>query len=83
MKSCLVLAAVFVGPELVSATEPERPNILYFFVDDMGWGSIGPSGQAERKAKGLPYVRTPNLNRLAAAGVNFSRGYGCPVCSPS
>jgi arylsulfatase A-like enzyme len=83
MKSCLVLAAVFVGPELVSATEPERPNILYFFVDDMGWGSIGPNGQAERKAKGLPYVRTPNLNRLAAAGVNFSRGYGCPVCSPS
>ncbi len=83
LKSCLVLAAVFVGPKLVSATESERPNILYFFVDDMGWGSIGPNGQAERKAKGLPYVRTPNLNRLAAAGVNFSRGYGCPVCSPS
>lgn len=83
LKICLVLTAVFAGPELVSATDAERPNILYFFVDDMGWGSIGPNAQAERKAKGLPYVGTPNLNRLAAAGVNFSRGYGCPVCSPS
>ncbi len=83
LRSCLFLAAVFAGPRLISAAEAERPNILYFFVDDMGWGSIGPNGQAERKAKGLPYVRTPNLDRLAAAGVNFSRGYGCPVCSPS
>ena len=83
LRSGLFLAAVFAGPRLISAAEAERPNILYFFVDDMGWGSIGPNGQAERKAKGLPYVRTPNLDRLAAAGVNFSRGYGCPVCSPS
>lgn len=60
-----------------------RPNILYFYVDDMGWGSIGPNGQAERKAKGLPYVLTPNLDKLAVAGVNFTRSYGCTVCSPA
>jgi arylsulfatase A-like enzyme len=61
----------------------ERPNILYLYVDDMGWGSIGPNGQVERKAQGKPYVLTPNLDRLAAAGVNFRRGYGCTVCSPA
>ncbi|MBT3570574.1 MAG: sulfatase-like hydrolase/transferase, partial [Opitutae bacterium] len=61
----------------------KRPNILYLYVDDMGWGSIGPNGQAERKALGKPYVLTPNLDRLAAAGVNFRRGYGCTVCSPA
>lgn len=60
-----------------------RPNILYFYVDDMGWGAIGPNGQAERKAQGLPYVITPNLDRLAAQGVNFTRSYGCTVCSPA
>ena len=65
------------------AESAPRPNILYFYVDDMGWGSIGPNGQAERKAKGLPYVRTPNIDRLAAQGVNFTRGYGCHVCSPA
>ena len=60
-----------------------RPNILYLYVDDLGWGSIGPNGQAVRKAQGKPYVLTPNLDRLAAAGVNFRRGYGCTVCSPA
>tara|TARA_R110002096_G_scaffold61249_11_gene152278 strand:- start:330 stop:2639 length:2310 start_codon:yes stop_codon:yes gene_type:complete len=61
----------------------ERPNILYFYVDDMGWGSIGPNAQAARRAKGLPTVQTPNLDQLAAEGINFSRGYGCTVCSPA
>lgn len=75
-------AVVNVNAKLVAA-DPGRPNILYFYVDDMGWGSIGPNGQADRKAKNLPYVRTPNLNRLAGQGVNFTRGYGCFVCSPA
>lgn len=60
-----------------------RPNILYFYVDDMGWGSIGPNGQAERRTRGLPAVKTPNLDQLAARGINFTRGYGCHVCSPA
>ena len=76
--ACLILLCC---PQ--SIADVPRPNILYFYVDDMGWGSIGPNGQAERKAKGLPYVRTPNIDRLAAQGVNFRRGYACHVCSPS
>lgn len=84
MKFLLILILGITGiSSLYSADPAPRPNILYFYVDDMGWGSIGPNGQAERKAKGLPYVRTPNLNRLAAKGVNFRRGYGCHVCSPA
>lgn len=63
--------------------QSKRPNILYFYVDDMGWGSIGPNGQAERRAKGLPAVSTPHLDQLAARGLNFRRGYGCHVCSPA
>lgn len=63
--------------------ELQRPNILYLYVDDMGWGSIGPNGQSLRKSKGLPSVRTPHLDRLAARGLNFTRGYGCHVCSPA
>jgi arylsulfatase A-like enzyme len=66
-----------------TAAKAPRPNILYFYVDDMGWGAIGPNGQAARKAQGLPHVLTPNLDRLAAEGVNFTRSYGCTVCSPA
>ncbi len=72
-----------VSAPLFGAPSPDRPNILFFYVDDMGWGSIGPNGQADRKSRGLPYVRTPNIDRLAAEGVNFTRGYGCHVCSPA
>ena len=73
--SCFILASVAFGAEL--------PNILYLYVDDLGWGSIGPNGQAERKAAGKPHVLTPNLDRLAEQGINFTRGYGCTVCSPA
>ncbi len=66
-----------------SAPGEPRPNILYLYVDDMGWGAIGPNGQAERKAAGLPHLVTPHLDRLAAEGVNFRRSYGCTVCSPA
>ena len=82
----LFLLAVFfsaITAGEISAAKPARPNILYFYVDDMGWGSIGPNGQAARRAKNLPSVRTPNLDQLAARGVNFTRGYGCHVCSPA
>ena len=50
---------------------------------DLDCGSIGPNGQAERKAAGKPSVLTPNLDRLAEQGINFTRGYGCTVCSPA
>ncbi|NNE92489.1 MAG: sulfatase-like hydrolase/transferase, partial [Verrucomicrobiales bacterium] len=82
MKSLFVAFTLLFSTTLFAADAP-RPNILYFYVDDMGWGSIGPNGQAERRAKGLPTVKTPNLDKLAAQGVNFTRAYGCTVCSPA
>ncbi|MCP4891792.1 MAG: sulfatase-like hydrolase/transferase [Planctomycetaceae bacterium] len=77
-----VLLILF-GLSFISAADAKPPNILYFYVDDMGWGSIGPNGQSERRAAGLANVQTPNLDRLAKQGVNFTRGYGCHVCSPA
>jgi len=68
---------------IISAADAPRPNILYIYVDDMGWGSIGPNGQAARESEGKPFVRTPTINTLASQGVNFTRAYGCTVCSPA
>ncbi|MCH2207763.1 MAG: sulfatase-like hydrolase/transferase [Lentisphaerales bacterium] len=81
MKSLLCLLGFLTFTSFAAAAE--RPNILYLYVDDMGWGSIGPNGQEDRKAQGKPYVLTPTLDKLAAAGVNFTRAYGCTVCSPA
>ncbi len=73
---CLLLQQAVAG-------DPPRPNILYLYADDMGWGAIGANGQDERRAASLPAVKTPNLDKLAAEGVNFTRAYGCTVCSPA
>jgi len=85
MTRSLTLAVLLSLVCLHSNADPAapRPNILYLYVDDMGWGSIGPNGQTERRAKGLPSVRTPHLDELAARGVNFTRAYGATVCSPA
>jgi len=65
------------------ANAAERPNILYIYVDDMGWGAIGPNGQWDRAKAGQPHVITPNLDRIARRGVNFPHAYGAAVCSPA
>jgi hypothetical protein len=67
----------------MTALAQTRPNILYFYVDDMGYGSIGPNGQDTRRANNLPAVQTPHIDSIAAAGINFQRAYGAPVCSPA
>lgn len=79
----LVALAAWLTVIVATPAYAKRPNILYFYVDDMGWGSIGPNGQDARRSRGLPSVQTPNIDALARSGLNFTRGYGCHVCSPA
>ncbi|GAA5507495.1 sulfatase family protein [Novipirellula caenicola] len=65
-----------------SADEPdrtvdsERPNVVVFVADDMGWGDSGTYGHE--------LIKTPNLDKLAARGVKLTQCYSaCAVCSPS
>ncbi len=53
-----------------------KPNILFISVDDLNdW--VEPLG-------GHPQAKTPNINRLAEQGVNFTRNYcASPGCNPS
>ena len=54
----------------------EQPNILFIFADDWGWGDLSCHGH--------PYVRTPNIDRLAREGTDFHRfTVASGVCSPS
>ena len=52
----------------------EKPNILFLVADDLGWGDVGWHGSA---------IRTPNLDRLAATGLELDQHYVCPVCTPT
>jgi len=53
----------------------EKPNFVLIFIDDMGYGDIGPYGSTLN--------RTPNLDRLAAEGMKLTSFYAAPVCSAS
>ena len=53
-----------------------RPNILWICTDQQRWDTIA--------ALGNPVIRTPNIDRLVAEGVAFSRAYcQAPICTPS
>jgi arylsulfatase A-like enzyme len=67
------LAAV-AGLLTLAAPARPAPNILVLIADDLGWHDVGYHGSD---------IKTPNLDRLAAAGVKLERHYVCPTCSPT
>jgi len=58
------------------------PNILFFFIDDMGWQETSVPFHTKPTKLNREY-RTPNMERLAADGLLFTNAYACSVCSPS
>ena len=53
-----------------------QPNIIIMYADDLGFGDVGCYGAST--------IPTPNLDRLAAAGVKFHQGYAtAATCTPS
>jgi len=60
-----------------AATEKKSLNFVFFLVDDFGWMDIGANNPH-------CFYETPNINRLARSGMNFTNGYAAnPVCSPT
>ena len=51
------------------------PNVVVIFIDDLGYGDIGPYGATKQK--------TPNLDRMAKEGMKLTSFYAAPVCSVS
>ncbi len=60
-----------------SERSPDRPpNIIFIMADDLGYGELGCYGQTR--------IRTPNIDRMAGEGMQFSDAYsGCSVCAPA
>src|SRR3954454_15926984 len=72
-----IFLAVAVACVLVSngfAADPPKPNIVFLLADDLGYGDVGWHGGD---------IRTPHLDRLAAAGARLEAFYVQPVCSPT
>lgn len=53
-----------------------KPNFVLIVADDLGYADLGVNGSRQ--------IPTPNIDRLANEGINFTQGYvSAPVCSPS
>lgn len=60
----------------VGASAADKPNILFIIADQHMVDALSCAGN--------PYVKTPNLDRLAARGLRFTRSYvAYPLCVPS
>jgi arylsulfatase A-like enzyme len=65
----------FVGDAI--AAEQTRPNVIIILADDLGWSDTTLYGTTK-------LYQTPNVERLAARGMTFTRAYSAsPLCSPT
>lgn len=71
----LTLFAVAIS-QIMPGHAAEKPNFVLIMCDDLGWADVGFNGGK--------HIRTPNLDKMAANGLNLSRFYAqAPVCSPT
>jgi hypothetical protein len=61
-----------------AAKPPERPNILFIVLDDVGMDQMKLFGYG-----GVTAPRTPNIDAIAQGGVAFRNFWAMPECSPS
>src|SRR5262249_309003 len=60
---------------LLAKDEP-RPNFLFILIDDLRFNALASTGH--------PFVKTPNIDRIAREGATFTNAFvTTPLCSPS
>jgi arylsulfatase A-like enzyme len=69
-----------ISPQTAHAAS--KPNIVFFFVDDMGWQDTSEPFHSKSTALNRRY-HTPNMEQLADEGMKFTSAYACTLCSPS
>lgn len=61
----------------------DKPNIIMFLVDDMGWQDTSVPFFEDNRTLLNERYHTPNMERLAQMGVRFTESYACAISSPT
>jgi arylsulfatase A-like enzyme len=79
--SFIALLALFICSAALArdVVSKSRPNILFIYTDDQSHRTLS----CYRDQGAWPWVRTPNIDRLADEGVRFTSAYGASWCTPS
>lgn len=75
LRLCRCALTVLLLSTNARAAEAPRPNVVVLLIDDLGRADCGFMGGKE--------IRTPQLDKLAAAGTILDQFYVQPVCSPT
>ena len=75
IRTALLVSVLIPAPGVADDKQRETPpNVLMVVSDNQGWMDVGYNGSE---------IRTPVLDRLAAAGVRLDQFYVYPMCSPT
>lgn len=73
---CILAAFISSCGKDPNANQPAQPNIIFIFIDDMGYGDLSAYGNCK--------IQTPNIDRIGDEGIKFTNFYvAAPICSPS
>ncbi|MDX1285069.1 MAG: arylsulfatase, partial [Draconibacterium sp.] len=70
---CLLIIASCT--QSVEEVHADKPNVILIMTDDQGIGDFGFTGN--------PYIKTPQLDKLAEQSLNLTNFYVSPVCAPT
>lgn len=74
-KSCFFVSVLHFSAANMFAAEKQQPNIIILFIDDLGYNDLGYRSSS---------FETPNIDKLAAEGIDFTNAYvPSPTSSPS
>jgi arylsulfatase A-like enzyme len=75
LRSALTVNAILTWGSALNAAETDKPNVIIFLADDLGYGDIGAHGSHD--------IPTPNIDSLAKSGIRCTSGYSShSYCSP-
>ncbi len=74
--SCIVILPLLCLGQPAKKAFVSKPNIIFIYADDLGYGDIG--------AYGATAIKTPNMDRITHGGIKFTNGYATSsTCTPS
>ena len=83
-KLTLKFLFLFISAHALNLWSASPPNIILILTDDQGWNNTQVPMVEGREDTRSDFYLTPNMQRLADAGMTFSQAYAPhPVCSPS
>jgi arylsulfatase A-like enzyme len=68
----------------VQGADAPRPNFVFLYTDDQRWDALGVVQREHGDRGRFPWLRTPNMDRIAAEGVRFRNAFVVnSLCAPS